>query len=106
MRYIFPLLLLLTVPVSATTKWAQGTLNEWFQSLHSPSGFVCCGEVDGLQDPPYKENDDGTYEVFFIGAWHHVDKDKIVTATSKLSYPIVWPDYVGNIRCFLPGARS
>lgn len=91
---------------SATTKWAQGPLSDWFQSLHSPSGFLCCGEEDGIQDPPYKENDDGTYDVYYHNSWHHALKESIVKATSKVAYPIVWPGYEDNVRCFLPGARS
>ena len=87
-------------------QWAQSPLSDWFQNLHSPNGMRCCGDTDGIQDPPYKENDDGTYEVYYLNNWHHADKNQIVTATSKLSYPIVWPGYMEQVRCFLPGARS
>lgn len=106
MRYILALLLTLSYPAYATTKWAQGELSDWFRTLHNPNGFLCCGYEDGIQDPPYKENDDGTYEVYYNEGWHHAAKETIVGAISRLAYPIVWRAPTGDVRCFLPGARS
>lgn len=79
-------------------------MKQWFESLKSPGGMICCGETDGISDPPYEELEDHTYNVFYNGAWHHAAQDQIVNPPNrKVQYAIVWPGYGDNIRCFMPG---
>jgi hypothetical protein len=84
---------------------------EWFKGLKSPLGTPCCDFADGnrIDDPDYKENDDGSYEVNVPehGGWHHVTKDRIVTATNRIGYAVIWWGK-GSTEpyCFLPGARG
>lgn len=89
--------------------WAQNDLSDWFRSLRSPSGFPCCDVADGakVEDPDYRENEDGTYEVMAYGRWFHIPKEKIVTATNRIGYAILWGKPAQDlIYCFMPGARG
>ena len=65
--------------------------SQWFKSLRNSQGLSCCDTVDGvrLEAPEWKENPDGTYEVFARGEWHTVDKDRVLTATNRVGYAIL-----------------
>lgn len=102
--------------VTLTHAIDQGQWNEvdpkvrdWFRSLRSPSGFSCCDFADGnrIEAPDYKENDDGTYEVFARGRWVHIPKDRIVQATNMIGYAVLWWGPGLDVPyCFMPGARG
>ena len=83
--------------------------SEWFKNLHNPSGFPCCDYADGnrIEAPNYRENDDGSYEVFAHDVWKHVVKEKIVTIPNRVGYAVLWwnPN-AEDPYCFMPGARS
>ncbi len=92
-------------------KWGHDSeTSDWFRNLHNPGGFPCCDYADGnrIEDPDYSENEDGSYEVNVAGRGSvHVPKEKVVTATNRVGYAIIWwnpsaPDPY----CFLPGARG
>lgn len=92
-------------------QWAQngGELGDWFKSLHNRNGFPCCDYLDGhrVEDPDYKENDDGSYEVLDKGEWLHVDKEHLVDGTNRIGYAILWKNpSLPNVYCFMPGARG
>jgi hypothetical protein len=91
-------------------KWGHDPdTSEWFKSLKNPQGFPCCDYTDGtrIEDPDYRENDDGSYEVFAHAQWVHVDKEKIVTGTNRVGYAILWWSNAAPLPyCFLPGARG
>jgi hypothetical protein len=81
----------------------------WFKSLRSPNGIPCCDYVDGvrLEDPEWRENDDGSFDVLARGKWNHVDAEHIVKATNRVGYAILWwPNGMDHPSCFLPGARG
>lgn len=93
-----------------SSKWGHDeATSEWFKSLRAPTGIPCCDYADGvrLEDPEWKENDDGSYSVFAKDAWHTIDKDHIVTAPNRVGYAILWwPEHWDHPSCFLPGARG
>lgn len=92
-------------------KWANQSpeLRDWFNSLRSPNGFPCCSFADGtkVDDPDYRENPDGSYEVNVNSMWVHVDKDKVLEGTNKIGYAVFWGHPERDlIYCFMPGARG
>jgi hypothetical protein len=91
-------------------KWGHdAATSEWFRSLRAPNGIPCCDYADGvrIEDPDWRENQDGSYAVFAKGQWHAIDKDHIITATNRVGYAIVWwPEHWDHPSCFLPGARG
>lgn len=91
--------------------WAQNDLSDWFKNLRNSNGFPCCDYADGhrVEDPDYKENEDGTYEVldYKSGMWLHVDHDKILKGTNRVGYAILWKNpNLENVYCFMPGGRT
>lgn len=83
--------------------------SEWFRSLKNGHGTSCCDTTDGVRidDPDWRENDDGTYSVFARGAWRTIDRDHVVTATNRVGYAVLWwPEHWNYPSCFLPGARG
>lgn len=83
---------------------------QFFGKLKNNNGYNCCGFEDGIKDPEYKENEDGSYEVFYDDKWHHAFPETIINPSDRhgVDYAIVWPQppAVGgrdNIRCFMPG---
>ena len=105
-------LLLLAGPASAVDNGQWGhdpATSEWFKSLHNPNGLPCCDYTDGtrIEDPAsWRDNKDGSYEVFARDQWVHVPKEKVVTAINRVGYAILWwaPGVAGPY-CFLPGTR-
>jgi hypothetical protein len=80
---------------------------DWFRSLRSPTGIPCCDYADGnrIEAPDYKQNEDGSYEVFARGKWVHVPENRIVKAINRMGYAVLWwADGVETPYCFMPGA--
>lgn len=83
--------------------------SQWFKSLKNGNGTPCCDYADGtrIEDPgDYKRNDDGSYEVSVDGKWFHIDQSRVVPATNRVGYAILWrmPSEPHTIWCFLPGS--
>lgn len=82
---------------------------DWFRSLKSPNGFPCCDYADGnrIEDPDWKENEDGSYQVFYAGQWRRIDKSRVVTTPNRIGYAVLWW-HPGSDEpyCFMPGARG
>lgn len=102
----------LSFPLSAdafdSEKWGHDdATREWFKSLHNQYGIPCCDYADGsrIEAPDYKENDDGSYEVFAHGEWMHVSKEHIIAGSNRVGYAIYW-GRPGIVFCFMPGARG
>lgn len=95
----------LVSPLSAGQWDSNPETQKWFQSLHNESGYLCCGEEDGIKAPEYKERPDGTVDVYYHEKWHHAVKEVIINPKDhKVSYAIVWPNsYNDDVRCFMPG---
>lgn len=89
-------------------KWGNNPeLNNWFKSLRNKNDFPCCDYADGLkiEDPEYKENEDGTYEVYVHDKWRHVPIDRVINPPNRpVDYAIVWHNAtVDTPYCFMPG---
>jgi len=93
-----------------TGRWGHDPVtSEWFKSLRSAAGTPCCDYADGvrLEDPEWRENDDGTFDVFARGAWWKMQPDQLVKATNRVGYAILWwPVNWAAPSCFLPGSRG
>lgn len=92
-------------------KWGHDEeTSQWFKSLRGPSGIPCCDYTDGsrIEDPgDYKENEDGSYEVFAHDKWNHISKDYVLEGSNKVGYAILWwPPMMDHPICFLPGTKS
>lgn len=92
-------------------KWAQvdQSTRDWFKGLRSPSGFPCCDFADGnrVEDPDWRQNEDGSYSVIWEGEWRQVPPERVLTGTNRVGYAILWwHKGVDNPYCFLPGARG
>ena len=91
-------------------KWGHDPdTSAWFKSLKNQLGTPCCDYADGtrIEDPDYRENDDGSYEVNVPerGGWKHVDRDRVVRATNRIGYAVIWWSKGSeNPWCFMPGA--
>lgn len=96
----------LGVPASAGQWDPNPETQKWFKTLKNKNGFGCCGDSDGIPDPEYKENPDGTYEVLVHGQWAHAPLESIINPPDrKVDYAIVWkqPFDEHTVRCFMPG---
>lgn len=80
----------------------------WFNSLHSPKGTPCCDYADGMriEDPAYKENDDGSFDIELGSEVIHVGSEKVIRGTNKVGYAILWRMMNKEVTCFLPGSGS
>jgi hypothetical protein len=91
-------------------KWGHDPeTSAWFKSLKNQIGIPCCDYADGtrIEDPEWKENDDGSYTVFAKGEWHTISRPRVVTGTNRIGYAILWwPAYWPEPSCFLPGVRG
>jgi len=91
------------------SKWGHDAeTSEWFKSLHGKNGFPCCDYVDGarIEDPDWREIDGGAYEVTVAGEVITIPPDKIVDATNRVGYAILWRSKTGSVYCSLPGSRT
>lgn len=91
-------------------KWGHDPeTSQWFRGLKNPIGTPCCDYADGsrIEDPDYRENDDGSYDVFARGAWVNIDRQHIVTGTNRIGYAILWWGLAAEKPyCFMPGSRG
>ena len=90
-------------------KWGHDpATSEWFKGLKDKHGFPCCDYVDGtrIEDPDWKENEDGSYEVRLGAEVLTIPPDKIVDGANRVGYAILWRSPAGMVYCFLPGART
>jgi hypothetical protein len=82
----------------------EQSLREWFNSLRSPAGGVCCHNFDGISlDEAEWRNAGGKYEVLIEGKWVEVPEPNLVTAPNRLGRAHLWLRPDGGIRCFIPG---
>lgn len=85
----------------------QPSLREWFNSLQSPAGGVCCHNFDGISlEEDNWRTANGRYEVFVHGAWIEVPPLNVVTVPNRLGRAHLWLRPDGTVRCFMPGALS
>jgi hypothetical protein len=91
-------------------KWGDDAVTrEWFRSLRSAVGIPCCDYADGvrIEDPDWRENEDGSYSVFARGGWQRIEKNQLVPGRNRIGYAILWwPEHWDHPSCFLPGARG
>jgi hypothetical protein len=92
-------------------------LNEWAESLKAGNGMPCCenAEAHPLEEPEWRVNSEGHYEVFLEGAWWDVPDSAVVQGPNKYGRVLVWYAPVRDtdgkvvavyIRCFLPAAGA
>lgn len=99
------------IPIRDGPQWngIDPATRDWFRSLRNPNTSIpCCDVTDGtrLDDPEYRENPDGSYEVFIFGEWRHVDKSQVINPKDrKVEYGIIWwAPGLDHPYCFMPGA--
>lgn len=91
-------------------KWAQYSpeIKKKFLNLHNQYGTSCCDVADGhlVEDPDWKgPNEDGSFDVMFDGAWHNVEKNRIVQ--SPTGQALIWRNpSVDKPYCFAPGVQG
>jgi len=80
------------------------SLREWFNTLRSPAGGICCHNFDGQSlDEAEWRNAGGKYEVFIEGKWVEVPELNLVLVPNRLGRAHLWLRPDGGIRCFIPG---
>lgn len=84
--------------------------DNWFKSLSSTGGGVCCDGSDAFSvlDPDWDVSRDH-YRVRLDGKWHDVPDDRIVKTNNLVGVAKVWPVFMPSetiIRCFLPGSGA
>lgn len=83
----------------------QPSLREWFNSLSSPAGGICCHNFDGLSlEEDAWRTQGGKYQVFVDGKWIDVPELNVVTVPNRLGRAHLWLKADGTVRCFIPGA--
>lgn len=91
-------------------KWRHDpATQEWFKSLQNGYGTSCCDYADGsrVEDPDWRQNDDGSYSVVWKGQWIKLDPKRVLQGTNRVGYAILWGNpSVDQPYCFLPGARG
>jgi len=97
------------VPAVDRGQWSNvhPEVREWFKSLKNSNGISCCDTADGvrIEDPDWKENVDGSYEVYARGGWQHIDQKHVIQGTNKVGYAVLfWPSFFKNPICFVPGS--
>lgn len=82
-------------------------LREWFNSLSSPAGGICCHNFDGisLEEDTWRA-DGGKYQVLVDGKWLDVPDLNVVTVPNRLGRAHLWMTPDGRVRCFIPGALT
>lgn len=91
-------------------RWASSPHHNWFKSLKSKAGVLCCDGADGerVADPDWKTQN-GKYLVRLKGQWIEVPEESLVTEPNKIGQTMVWPyEMQGrtHIRCFMPGSMA
>jgi hypothetical protein len=95
----------LTAPVAAIIAFVSYSgpktdLTPWFDSLRSPGGGFCCAKADG-RDTDY-DTKNGKYTVVINGKTVVIPDDRVLTVPNLHGHAMVWLDYQGAVRCFLP----
>lgn len=106
--------LLLTVLSTSAADRGQWTnqdaaTRDWFKGLHNDYGTSCCDFADGsrVDDPDWRQNEDGSYSVIWKGQWTQLDPKRILKGTNRVGYAILWGNpSVDQPYCFIPGTRS
>ena len=85
----------------------QPSLKEWFNSLRSPAGLVCCHNFDGisLEEDEWRPHGD-KYQVRFKGEWIDVPESALITEPNRLGRAHLWMNANGTVRCFIGGALT
>lgn len=87
-------------------KDATPEIRQWFKSMKSPSGALCCDISDGHRTE-WKADAAGIYWVLIDNDWQPVpEKAVIPNARNPLADAVVWFNYLNGvpfIRCFVPG---
>ena len=100
----------LSPAAGSSERWGHDPeTSQWFRGLRSSRGFPCCDYADGtrIEDPDYRENEDGSYDVQARGQVIHIPPEKIVQGTNRVGYAILWwGTSAPEPYCFLPGARG
>jgi len=79
-------------------------LREWFNSLKSPAGQVCCVDFDGLQLYDQEWRTSGNkYQALVKGKWIDIPADTVVEGPNRLGRAHLWLRLDGSVRCFMPG---
>lgn len=97
-------LVLIAVGVSDRARGQQQSLRDWFNSLRSPAGSVCCVDFDGrsLEEADWRIGPNG-YQVLANGRWIDVPDDALVSGPNRLGRAHLWLRHDGTVRCFIPG---
>ena len=99
----------LTVPAAAiialvSYSGPRTDLTPWFESLRSAGGGFCCAQADGHDTDYGTEN--GHYTVTVDGKNIVVPDDRVLTVPNLHGHAMVWLNYLGEVRCFLPADGS
>lgn len=83
------------------------SLRDWFNSLRSPAGSVCCVDFDGrsLEEADWRIGPNG-YQVLAAGKWIDVPADAVVAGPNRLGRAHLWLRPDGGVRCFIPGSAG
>jgi hypothetical protein len=87
-------------------------LDGWVQGLKNSSGIPCCenSEAHALNEPDWRVNSEGHYEVFIDNEWADVPDSAVVQGPNKYGRVLVWythsPGFPIYVRCFLPAAGA
>lgn len=92
---------------SRASAQGQQSLRDWFNSLKSPAGGVCCHNFDGisLEEADWRSGPNG-YQVVANGKWIDVPPDTVVNEPNRLGRAHLWLKHDGSVRCFIPGALT
>lgn len=86
-------------------------LNEWFESLKSEDGTLCCSSKEPIVIDNW-ETRDGHYRVFLKEEWRDVPDQAVVKTPNRAGKPMLWLGYPKKIneppviRCFIPGTMT
>lgn len=103
------IMLLLCTPALAHDH-KRPDLNDWYNSLKSSNGNLCCTNMDGtaLDDIDW-DMTNGHYRVRLQGRWIDVPDSALVTVPNLSGRAVVWPSYLNGeawVRCFMPGSMG
>lgn len=115
MKIAFLIALSLVAPaadVGQIPKDVSPAVRQWFKSVTSPAGMICCDVADGhLTD--YETRPDGFYVPIAGDMWKVPDEAIVKDSKNPFVVGIVWyrKDTDGNyvsyyIRCFVPGGGA
>lgn len=85
------------------------TIKEWFNSLSSVGGGVCCYDYDGIKLSERDWEGGKTYRIIIDEEWVDVPPDRVVQEPNRLGVAFEWHYYSDGkpvVRCFIPGTLS